>query len=196
MEKPNSHLEHGQSMEQTRGFFLLVQHRSITTPVSLLANDFDVQKVLHGQVSLAAVNKILCNSWGYELMQKSKDSLKNCFENVNIVIWRLMCRFRYYVDLYRFSYLSCINSNRKKYTFASILPSIETIYTCMYERMVCLKHLISILEPRHGISNNVIHAMSKASDQPEHTCSLIRASASCLNILWLLSYWLSTIWSF
>ena len=31
---------------------------SITTPVSLPANESDVQSVLHGQVSLAAVNQI------------------------------------------------------------------------------------------------------------------------------------------
>ena len=31
---------------------------AITTPVSLLANGFDVRSVLHGQVSLAAVNQI------------------------------------------------------------------------------------------------------------------------------------------
>ena len=31
---------------------------SITTPVSLLGNEFDVRSVLHGQVSLAAVNQI------------------------------------------------------------------------------------------------------------------------------------------
>ena len=31
---------------------------SITTPVSLLANEFDVRSVLHGQVSLATVNQI------------------------------------------------------------------------------------------------------------------------------------------
>ena len=31
---------------------------SITTPVSLLANEFDVQRVLHRQVSLTAVNQI------------------------------------------------------------------------------------------------------------------------------------------
>ena len=31
---------------------------SITTPVSLLANEFDVPSVLHAQVSLAAVNQI------------------------------------------------------------------------------------------------------------------------------------------
>ena len=31
---------------------------SIRTPVSLLANEFGVRSVLHGQVSLAAVNQI------------------------------------------------------------------------------------------------------------------------------------------
>ena len=31
---------------------------SITTPVSLLANEFDVRSVMHGQVSLAAVNQV------------------------------------------------------------------------------------------------------------------------------------------
>ena len=31
---------------------------SIITPVSLLANEFDVQSALHGQVSLVAVNQI------------------------------------------------------------------------------------------------------------------------------------------
>ena len=56
MEKRNSQLEHGQPMKQTR----LVLHvrlgcvsLSITTPVSLLANEFDVRSVLHGQMILA-----------------------------------------------------------------------------------------------------------------------------------------------
>ena len=31
---------------------------SITTPVPLLANEFDVRSALHGQVSLAAVNQV------------------------------------------------------------------------------------------------------------------------------------------
>ena len=35
----------------------------------------------------------------------------------------------------------------------------------------------------HGISNNVACATSKASDQPAHTRSLIRAFASRLSIL-------------
>ena len=58
---------------------------STTTPVSHLANEFDDRNELYGQVSLAAVNQILCCSQGYELLQKSKDSLKACFENVNIL---------------------------------------------------------------------------------------------------------------
>ena len=45
-------------------------------------------------------------------------------------------------------------------------------------------------EPVHEISNNLVCATSKASDQPAHTRSLIRACARRLDILWLLSYWL------
>ena len=43
-------------------------------------------------------------------------------------------------------------------------------------------------EPVHEISNNVVCATSKASDQPVHMRSLIRAFASRLNILGVLSY--------
>ena len=43
-------------------------------------------------------------------------------------------------------------------------------------------------EPRHEISYNVVCATNKASDQPAHTRSLIRAFASRLNILRMLSY--------
>ena len=60
MEKRNSQLEHGHNGENKR----LVLHvrlgcgsLSITTPVSLQANEFDVRIVLLGQVSLAAVNQ-------------------------------------------------------------------------------------------------------------------------------------------
>ena len=40
----------------------------------------------------------------------------------------------------------------------------------------------AIIEPVHEISNNVVCATSKASDQPAHTRSLIRAFASRLSI--------------
>ena len=45
-------------------------------------------------------------------------------------------------------------------------------------------------------TNNVVCAPNKASDQPAHTRSLIRAFAIRLNILWFLSYWPIIIWSF
>ena len=43
-------------------------------------------------------------------------------------------------------------------------------------------------EPRHEISNNVVCATCKGSDQPAHTRSLIRAFAHRLNVLRMLSY--------
>ena len=39
------------------------------------------------------------------------------------------------------------------------------------------------IEPQHEITNNVVCAPSKGSDQPAHMRSLIRAFASRLNIL-------------
>ena len=54
--------ERRQPMEQTRGLFCTFDSGcgllSITTPVSLLVNEFDVRIVLHRQVRLAAVNQI------------------------------------------------------------------------------------------------------------------------------------------
>ena len=52
------------------------------------------------------------------------------------------------------------------------------------------------IKPRHEISNNVVWATTKASDQPVHMHSLIRAFASRFSILWVLSYWLNSVWSF
>ena len=54
--------------------------------------------------------------------------------------------------------------------------------------LACLKYKCrTIIERQHVISNNVVCATSKGSDQPAHTRSLIRAFASRLNILWVLS---------
>ena len=43
--------------------------------------------------------------------------------------------------------------------------------------------MLKLTEPVHEISNNVVCATCKASDQPAHTRSLIRTFASRLNIL-------------
>ena len=45
------------------------------------------------------------------------------------------------------------------------------------------EHKILAYEPVHEISNNVVCANSKDSDQPVHMLSLIRAFAHRLNIL-------------
>ena len=51
------------------------------------------------------------------------------------------------------------------------------------------KKIIAILRkrfyPQDEISNNVVCATSKVSDQPAHMCSMIRTVASHLNILGL-----------
>ena len=46
-----------------------------------------------------------------------------------------------------------------------------------------IQNLILIIEPVHENSNNVVCATSKASDQPAHARSLIRACVSRLSIL-------------
>ena len=53
--------------------------------MSLLANEFDVLGMLRGQVSLSAVNQIFVN-YKASRLQKSKGSLKDCVENVNIMV--------------------------------------------------------------------------------------------------------------
>ena len=58
---------------------------TITTTVSLLANKFDVQSVLHGQ-SLATVNYIYAFHEVVNSCKNLKDSLGACFESVNITI--------------------------------------------------------------------------------------------------------------
>ena len=73
MENQNSQLEQGANRAKKR-LVLHVRLRcgslSITTPVLLLANVFDVRSVLHRQVSLAAVNQIC-------LIHESMNSCKN-----------------------------------------------------------------------------------------------------------------------
>ena len=50
-------------------------------------------------------------------------------------------------------------------------------------QMYLMYQFICMNEPANEISNNVVCATSKASDQPAHTGSLVRAFASCLGIL-------------
>ena len=73
----------------------------------------------------------------------------------------------------------------------SICPSIHTyvcppvcqLATISQYPWIRLKFNKLFNEPVHEISNNVVCATIKASDQPAHTGSLIRAFASRLSIL-------------
>ena len=59
-----------------------------------------------------------------------------------------------------------------------------------------VQDILHDIEPQHEISNNVACVTNKGSDQPAHKGSLIRAFASHLNILSLLSYFPNIIWRF
>ena len=69
-----------------------------------------------------------------------------------------------------------LNSCAYTYTLINEYKKKNWMY-CIFFAWVCT------YEPKHDISNNVVCAISKASDQPAHTRSLIRAFASRLNIL-------------
>ena len=55
----------------------------------------------------------------------------------------------------------------------------SSVHHCMSDSLVST----ILIMPVHEISNNVVCATSKGSDQPAHTRSLIRAFASLLSIL-------------
>ena len=61
---------------------------------------------------------------------------------------------------------------RNQYNQVKRYSATEMVWKCL-----CLN------EPLHEISNNVVCATSRASYQPAHTRSLIRAFASRLNLL-------------
>ena len=100
--------------------------------------------------------------------------------------------------------VDCVHAFVKLEQFVHKSPWIRTlgryVCECLLFWVGCTHRstspFLNLYEPVHELSNNVVCATSKASDQPAHTRSLIRAFASRLSILWLLSYWLNTIWIF
>ena len=61
--------------------------------------------------------------------------------------------------------------------------SVSSVFQDMQKESKSHQLVHLIYEPVHEISNNVVCATSKGSDQPAHTLSLIRAFASRLSIL-------------
>ena len=72
----------------------------------------------------------------------------------------------------------------------SVCPNLGTVYVfriffCHLNNFTLKWNMMNMIkfEPVHEISNNVACATGKASDQPAHTRSLIRAFASRFSIL-------------
>ena len=71
----------------------------------------------------------------------------------------------------------------KPYRFHTKTRDFKLILRSYEKLNLTLVFYIIEFEPVHEISNNLVGATSKASDQPAHTRSLIRAFASRLSIL-------------
>ena len=71
------------------------------------------------------------------------------------------------------------NASWLKFVHIRTCSTLDQLLVSKFERW----QMTIINKPVHEISNNVICATSKASDQPAHTRSLIRAFASRLSIL-------------
>ena len=69
--------------------------------MSFLANEFNDRSVLHGQMSLAVVNHIYVFHEVMNSCKKSKDSVKACFENVNIK-FLILCAAKKYIQIFLF----------------------------------------------------------------------------------------------
>ena len=88
--------------------------------------------------------------------------------------------------LWSFSYNAFVKFHGEKIwepQHDNVIYKISVKMRCVIKGLHCTSIYRSTYEPRHEISNNVAFATSKGSDQPAHTPRLIRAFASCLNIL-------------
>ena len=87
MEKQNSQCEHGQPMEQTSSLFC-----SCNSGVAPCQSQHQCHFWRMSLTCIARANELgscqsnSCNSGGYERLQKPKDSLKDCFQNVVNII--------------------------------------------------------------------------------------------------------------
>ena len=102
------------------------------------------------------------------------------------------------VDVLEKKKLNCKNYHFQELCFSKVsnVRSISESFGEPHVSLILTNQCLTIMvrdwtvikEPVHEISNNVVCATSKASDQPAHTRSLIRAFASSLSCLLLLSY--------
>ena len=87
-----------------------------------------------------------------------------------------------------FSCSTQLSTTFRLFIKAKLLTNKEVYFILCSEINAYLKQIKIVFsqseryEPVHEISNNVVCATSKASDQPAHTRSLIRAFASRLSV--------------
>ena len=79
------------------------------------------------------------------------------------------------------SHLQCLYNDDFIYSFSDFKSSLVFKHSLSMSIISFLMYYI--IEPVDEISNNAVCATSKASDQPAHMRSLIRAFASRLRIL-------------
>ena len=99
-------------------------------------------------------------------------SMENELCMCNISMKQKMCRLHNSIKNDRIAWLRTLKHNYLKTYWKLSESKTFNNYLCYI-----------LIEPVHEISNNVVCATSKASEQPAHTRSLIRAFACSLNIL-------------
>ena len=105
----------------------------------------------------------------------------------------LFSRHKYHYSIFQ-SYLN-LSINAVFMGVNSRLHILQNYSRVLVSQNICDRPIATkTLELWHEIAINVVCATYKASDQPAHTRSLIRAFASRMNIKWVLSYWPNIIW--
>ena len=115
-------------------------------------------------------HKILEKNTNIQYFLRALQPFLHWYEDVHVILDGVSV----FLDL-TFPYYQCVTTTPLRRTCVTTTPLRCTT-------------LEIIFEPLHESSNNSVCAASKASDQPAHTRSLIRAFLSRLNILRFLSY--------
>ena len=131
---------------------------------------------------------IFLSSWNFIFIELTmKNKFYNCYMHEQILyamIWSKLTEFESCLTQFIWIWYMRI-SWPATYCIGEELR-LRWVWACTYPHQH-RNSSHSQYEPRHEISNNVVCATSKASDQPAHTRSLVRAFTSRLGILWLLS---------
>ena len=84
---------------------------------------------------------------------------------------------------------ACVRACERVCVRALVYILLNDVSVLKFISMLKVGNFDYIYEPRHEISDNVVCATSKGSDQPAHTRSLIRAFDSRLKIIGGISYY-------